>query len=260
MNLKAIKYLIYIALIGWIVYKYGYPFYKNFNAPSETKKLYNSLTNDGLAWKIYEHSTKGNNIYLLELGESENTTLIFGAFHGDEPGGFHLVVELARHLNSNQDLINNRVILVPVLNPDGLLENERTNANKTDINRNFPTNNWSPVYSDNRYYPGRDAGSEIETHVAMRIIDQYAPKKILSIHSALNVVNYDGPAIGLANEIARYNGYDISEDIGYATPGSFGTYAGKELNIPTITLELPLYDPAQAWLDNKEALIRAINF
>ncbi len=260
MKFSVLKLFIYLALIGWLAYKYGYPMYKNFNAAAEAKELYNTLLSDELPWKTYNHSTLGNSIYLLELGEGETTTLIFGAFHGDEPGGFNLVVQLARHLYSNPGLLTKRVIFVPVLNPDGLLAYERMNANKTDINRNFPTNNWSPVYSENRYYPGREAGSELETQVALKLLEEFVPSKIISIHSALHMVNYDGPARSLANEMARYNGYDISNDIGYATPGSFGTFVGKELNIPTITLELPLYDPQQAWLDNKDALIKVINY
>ncbi len=260
MNFKILKILFYFAVISWLAYKYGYPFYKNYNAPTETKNLYNSLLSDGLPWKTYDHSTLGNNIYLLELGEGESTTLIFGGFHGDEPGGFHLVVELARYLNANPDLIKKRVVLIPAINPDGLLSNERTNANRTDINRNFPTRNWTPAYSEDHNYPGREAASEIETLIAIRLLDEYLPAKIISIHSALHIINYDGPAISLANAISSYNNYDISGEIGYPTPGSFGTYAGKELSIPTITLELPLYDPQQAWQENKEALIRAINF
>jgi len=260
MKFKSLKILVYLAVIGWLVYNYGIPFYKNFNAPKETETLYKTLPTNGLAWKTYDHSTLGNDIYLLDHGEGENTTLIFGAFHGDEQGGFHLVVELARYIYANPDLIKNRVVLVPVLNPDGLLANERTNSNKTDINRNFPTNNWSPAYSEDRYYPGREAASEVETRIAIKMLNEFMPTKIISVHSSLHVINYDGPAISLANEMARYNGYEISSDIGYATPGSFGTYSGKELNIPTITLELPHYDPERAWLDNKDALIQAINF
>jgi murein peptide amidase A len=260
MNIKQIRLLAYVALIGWVGFKYGYPFYKTFNAPSETKELYNTLLSDGLPWQTYAHSTLGNNIYLMELGEGESTTLIFGGFHGDEPGGFHLVVELARYLYANPGLIKSRVVFVPVLNPDGLLENKRLNSNKTDINRNFPTMNWTPVYSDYSYYPGREAGSEVETQVALRLLAEYKPAKIISIHSSLHLINFDGHALSLASEMARSNGYEIASHIGYATPGSFGTYAGKELDIPTITLELPLYDPEQAWKDNKEALIKAINF
>ena len=31
---------------------------------------------------------------------------------------------------------------------------------------------------------------------------------------------------------------NVKKDIGYPTPGSFGTYAGIERNIPIITIEL----------------------
>ena len=33
-------------------------------------------------------------------------------------------------------------------------------------------------------------------------------------------------------------GYPVESDIGYPTPGSFGTYCGVERNIPTLTIEV----------------------
>ena len=53
-------------------------------------------------------------------------------------------------------------------------------------------------------------------------------------------MNYDGPreeTYKIAEEIANITELPICENIGYPTPGSFGTYAGIEKNIPTITLE-----------------------
>lgn len=41
-----------------------------------------------------------------------------------------------------------------------------------------------------------------------------------------------------ANAISKIIGYPVEESIGYPTPGSFGTWAGVEKGIPTITLEL----------------------
>ena len=255
-----VKAVIYIVLIGYLVWKYAIPFFNSYQIEDETVKLYSSLSSDPVPWQVFRTSTDGNSIYMADFGDSAETTLIFGAFHGDEQGGFNLVVELARFLRKNPSAINKRAVLVPVLNPDGLLAGTRTNSNKVDVNRNFPTKNWSPAYKNDRNHPGSEPASEAETITAIELIQKYRPTKIISIHAALHVVNYDGPGLGLAKEIARYNKYDVSGDIGYATPGSFGTYAGKELNIPTITLELPSYNPQQAWLDNKDALIRAINF
>ena len=51
-------------------------------------------------------------------------------------------------------------------------------------------------------------------------------------------MNYDGNAKQIAEKISNIIGYPVEKSIGYPTPGSFGTWAGIEKNIPTITLEL----------------------
>ena len=61
---------------------------------------------------------------------------------------------------------------------------------------------------------------------------------ILTLHAPFKVVNYDGDALEVAQKISKIIGYPIEASIGYPTPGSFGTWAGIEKGIPTITLEL----------------------
>jgi protein MpaA len=56
--------------------------------------------------------------------------------------------------------------------------------------------------------------------------------------------------------MAIHNGYPIKGDIGYPTPGSFGTWAGIEKKIPMVTLEIE--SGAHAWNRNREALFAAI--
>jgi len=70
------------------------------------------------------------------------------------------------------------------------------------------------------------------------VIEKYSPKLILTLHAPFKIVNYDGPARHYAEKISELVGYPVQADIGYSTPGSFGTYAGVEKGIPTITLEL----------------------
>ncbi|MBO6087080.1 DUF2817 domain-containing protein [bacterium] len=143
-----------------------------------------------------------------------------------------------------KSLISRRGILfIPCLNPDGMALGRRTNANGVDLNRNFPTKNWGEDTSsagDNPsdYFGGKSAGSEIETQFVMEIIEEYKPEKILTLHAPYKVVNYDGPAHEWAERISEIINYPVEESIGYPTPGSFGTYAGVERNIPVITLEL----------------------
>ncbi len=58
------------------------------------------------------------------------------------------------------------------------------------------------------------------------------------MHAPFKVVNYDGDGKNIAEEISDIIRYPVEANIGYPTPGSFGTWAGVEKGIPTITLEL----------------------
>ncbi len=135
------------------------------------------------------------------------------------------------------------ILFIPCLNPDGMAQNTRTNANGVDLNRNFPTKNWGEDTSTagenpSDYFGGKSPASEIETQFVIDVIEKYNPFVILTLHAPYKVVNYDGPAREISEEISKIIGYPVEESIGYPTPGSFGTYAGVERNIPVITLEL----------------------
>ena len=131
----------------------------------------------------------------------------------------------------------NRLLFIPCLNPDGLDLKTRQNANGVDLNRNFPTENWE-VSNNPEYFGGEMASSEIETKFVTEILEEFSTDVILTLHAPYKVVNYDGPAKEIAQKFSDIIGYPVSNDIGYPTPGSFGTYAGVERNIPIITLEL----------------------
>jgi protein MpaA len=101
----------------------------------------------------------------------------------------------------------------------------------------------------------------------MDLIEKYQPKKIITVHSPYKVLNFDGPARALADAMALASGYPVVEDIGYPTPGSFGTYAGKIRQIPVVTLELPPNPDEeggetleQVWQDNWASLEAAVQF
>ncbi len=202
------------------------------------------------------HSKNGHEIILVEQAEKENipltahssqfTVLIIGVVHGDEPQGKFLI---ENYLNTPhpdplpqgaREQNFNRLLFIPCLNPDGLENNTRSNSNGVDINRNFPTKNWGggDCEINSNFYGGQSPASEIETKFILEIMEEYSPDLILTLHSPYRVVNYDGPAKETAEKIGQIMGYPVSSDIGYSTPGSFGTYAGVERNIPIITLEL----------------------
>ena len=186
----------------------------------------------------------------IELIDGKGKVLIIGVFHGDEPQGKYLIDEYLK-INNAQGLL-----FIPCLNPDGLQLGKRTNANGVDLNRNFPTKNWK-LTEKNEFFGGISAGSEIETQFLKDTIDEFKPELILTLHAPYKIVNYDGPAKEISEKISQIINYPVEPSIGYPTPGSFGTYAGIELQIPTITLELDEICPVQ---DLIEPVHKIFNF
>jgi len=201
-------------------------------------------------------SIENRPIECLVLGQGQDITFILAAIHGSEPAGIPLVHRLVRYLQQYPHLLQGRkVVLLPVANPDGVAHNSRFNARGVDLNRNFSTANR---INSRRF--GRTALSEPEARVIEQLIRQYAPDRIVSIHQPLACIDYDGPALALANRMAEYCNLPLIK-LG-PKPGSLGSYAGVTLRIPTITLELPRFadrlNSERLWQRYGPALIAAV--
>ena len=208
-------------------------------------------------------SVEGRSIAMYLFGTGPNPTFIFGGIHGDEGVASDIARQMIDHLRANPAAWNGRSIaIIPEANPDGLARGTRQNAHGVDCNRNFPASNWARAARGARYYGGPAAGSEPETKAIMLAIQQLNPGRIIALHSispGKHCNNYDGPGEGLAERMAAANRYPVKSNIGYPTPGSFGTWAGIDRHIATITLELPARrDAASLWPTNKAALLAAI--
>jgi len=207
-------------------------------------------------------SVNGTGIFMHVFGDAAAPTFIFAGIHGDEPTPASVAHELCELLKSNPRLWDNRsVAVICQANPDGLSLRTRGNSRGVDLNRNFPASNWC-LSDRGRYHGGPRPQSEPETCAIVRAVDMLKPGRIVSIHSisrGKHCNNYDGPAEHFAREMAAHNRYPAKASIGYPTPGSFGTWAGKERAIPTITLELPAdLSAEQCWTENRQALLAII--
>jgi protein MpaA len=184
-----------------------------------------------------EYHTIGNSvenrpIECIILGSGKDTTFLLATIHGDEPAGTMLLYKLSQHLQKNPHLIQGRkVILLPVANPDGMAHNTRSNVRGIDLNRNFSTQNRI-----NNEIHGFSPLSEPEAKIIEQLITEYKPNRIVSIHQPFACIDYDGPAVELANMIADLTDLPV-EKLG-AKSGSLGSFTGVDLGIPTITLEL----------------------
>ncbi len=185
-------------------------------------------------------------LFAWRVGKAKNDynsaihTMVIGAFHGDEPESAQLTTHWLKQQLTDPTPNLPPTLCIPVLNPDGLLANTRHNANGIDLNRNWPTKNFDKnTPATDPYYGGHTPASEPETQWLIDIIGTYQPTQILSLHTPYRVVNYDGPATAWAEHLsAQLPDYPVTTDIGYPTPGSFGTYYGVERQRPVITLEL----------------------
>lgn len=208
-------------------------------------------------------SVEGRSINMHVFGSGRSATLIFAAIHGDERNTAVVADALIRYLRENPSARGGRpVAIIPMVNPDGYARKTRTNANRVDLNRNFPADNWRPGRLRGRHFGSTRAASEPETQIIMRAVETLRPTRVISIHNAGGgryCNNYDGPAESLARLMQGLNGYPVKASIGYPTPGSFGSWAGVDAGIPVVTLELPRSaSGSAAWETNREALLAAI--
>lgn len=174
--------------------------------------------------------------FLPASGKAKNRALVIGGIHGDEPEGVAAARGLLDSFRKKFDL-DLEVVLVPEMNPEGVLLKTRGNSSKVDLNRNMNTKDWSPVAATERYFPGPSAMSEPENQCLAKFIEEFKPTVIFSLHSWKPMLNTNG-LLPEADAIAKLTGYVIQPDIGYPTPGSLGTWAGLERNIPTLTYEV----------------------
>lgn len=178
----------------------------------------------------------------LEQRIPQSRVLVVGGIHGDEYSSVSIVFRWMEILDVHHSGLFHWIFM-PLLNPDGLFldKSTRTNARGVDLNRNFPAPLWREIgyqrwkdytRENPRYYPGSHAMSEPETAFLVELIRNFRPDAIISLHSPLNLVDFDGPgrppsSIGSLG-LRRLGNF----------PGTLGNFAGIELGIPVMTIEL----------------------
>lgn len=172
------------------------------------------------------------------FGHSQKRILILGGVHGDEPEGVVLCKYLlTKFLQSFPFALE--ITIVPEFNPEGILRKTRQNSAGVDLNRNLPTKSWTLAnHRGPRYHPGTRPASEPETGALISLLDELSPDLIISCHSYFPMINPNGDCLEEASILSKLTGYRVEPDMGYPHPGDLGTYAGKERNLKTITLEV----------------------
>lgn len=209
-------------------------------------------------FEVIGQSVRGRLIERIVIGDGPECVLYLASIHGNEAAGTPLLRRLLRRLQEEPELLaGRRVVLLPVVNPDGVAAGKRYNARGIDLNRNFPAEN-----RQNSARFGLEALSEPEAVAVYRTIDQFSPSHIITLHEPLNCVDYDGPGEQLAQTMSEQCPLPVRK-LG-SRPGSLGSFAGVTLGIPTVTFELPRnareLNEDQLWALYGRALVRALQW
>ena len=190
----------------------------------------------------------GEPIEAVTIGAGPRRVLIVGSIHGNEPEALHAIEPLRTILAESASRAVT-VRLIRDLNPDGTRANTRGNSAGIDLNRNWPTDCFTPSPAH-----GHSPLCQPETRLLFDEIRALRPHLIIVFHSIRSgpFVNYDGPAERAAQRFAHAaartdSRWHVRPSMGYSTPGSLGTFAGLSQRIPILTVEFQRgHDPAQA--------------
>ena len=170
--------------------------------------------------------------------------LVFSGIHGEEPETTYALSRALRQLAEPP----HHAAVVLAANPDGLTRGTRGNARGVDLNRNFPSRDWQPTpvthrstledSSDVLLSPGEHAGSEPETQALLALIAELRPETVIALHAPLACID-DANGSPLGQWLAQRTGMPFVRDVGYPTPGSFGSW-GMDHGVRVITYEFPL--------------------
>ncbi|MCK6262738.1 murein tripeptide amidase MpaA [Vibrio sp. ZSDE26] len=183
-------------------------------------------------------------LYFPAQVESQSHGLILAGTHGDETASIAGLSCALRSLPA-KNLCHDVILSI---NPDGNQLGTRANANQVDLNRAFPARNWSQndtVYRWSSQTTNRDVRVrtgdvdklEPEVDALIALIELRQPQFVVSFHEPLGLVD-DPSRSKLATWLGEQFNLSVVDDVGYKTPGSFGTWC-SEKPLPCVTVELP---------------------
>jgi hypothetical protein len=167
-------------------------------------------------WISGERSTGNRPIEVFRAGKGTQFILILGSIFGNDPDSIELLdatCELSRMYPPPGPVT---LLLVRTPNPDGLAEHVHTNAHGVELNRNFPSINFTSA--PNRLTGPRPA-SELETQYILRVMKEFQPVRVVHVRSGTS----DKPLVFINEHWKQAAGAPVvPDDVGFDLyPGSF---------------------------------------
>lgn len=217
--------------------------------------------------KVFGYSAKDKPIEGYEIGNGPNVILLIGAIHGNELGSAYLLDQLIAEIKADPRLVSKskKLIVIPVVNPDGYAVAEKFNGNGVNLNLNFDTPGWAN-YGPQGTYAGQSPFSEPESQTIKKVVEQYKPIMMISYHTAGGLVSPENStsSVVLGKWYAEKTGYIYYDDATAAAENVDWDFSGTAtmwfidtMAKPAITVELTDRNKGD-WSINKGALIELI--
>ena len=149
--------------------------YPNLVTYLKNLPAYMRLTTEGT-------SVWGENIYSIEFGNGPKKILMWSQMHGNESTTTKAVLDLLEFIVTDQnDDFKNSVMelctlkIIPVLNPDGLINYTRVNAKEVDLNRD----------ASNLTQP--------ESKILRRVFEEFEPEYGFNLHDQRTIFSAAKP-------------------------------------------------------------------
>lgn len=197
------------------------------------------------------------------------TRLVWAAIHGEESATLQLVHHALRTVHADDSC----AVVVPVLNPDGVLYGTRQNANGVDLNRNFPASTWAPDPSPTFWpftlvrsgehrtqlsSPGGAPASEPEVQAIGALFERLAPVEVVDLHGPLEcVIATTEAGMPLARSLAEPARLPVVSQLANPTPGDSAQWTVEQGSI-AVTYEIEHAPLPHLWHRHHESLVRML--
>ena len=172
--------------------------------------------------RVIGTSVLGTPIEAVRLGTKGGVVVVVvGVIHGNEAAGL-LITDVLQ-----ETVVPNEIDLwiIPTMNPDGTALDQRGNANRVDLNRNFPYN-WAKMGKPGYWqFAGKSKASEPETKAIVAFMREIKPTLGIWYHQDLNIIS---PGTGLEGTMrsaySRLTGIPIKRITGGRYTGVAATW------------------------------------
>jgi protein MpaA len=184
---------------------------------------------------VLGRSVRGRPIRAVELGDRRLpvSLLVVGIIHGNEPAGRRV----AQLVEARPPPAGEHVWVIDDLNPDGVAAGTRANAQRVDLNRDFPWH-WRPLPLASGQYSGPRPLYAPEARIAARLILRLRPRVTVWFHQPLDTIDLSGGDPAVERRFARLAGMRVTRLTRY--PGSAASWQDHVLPSTTaFVAELP---------------------